>query len=148
MDQNHYLNYAVYMTSHGEYLVKVTEGYFASDAWMKGDGAYINVAGEKFGGIFGDDGKRAHCSKYNIRRLASDEEFDKLYASSCKEFKFVLKCLDIFEHLCNNASDPNRQMSLYQAECKFEFDTGIIKSILEKYPDLTPEDWVRLYIND
>ena len=148
MDQNHYLNYAVYMTSHGEYLVKVMGGFFASEAWMKSDEAYADIAGEKFGGIFGDDGKNANCSKYNIRRLASDEEFDKLYASSCKEFKFVLKCLDIFEQLHNNASDFNRRMRLYQAECKFEFETAIIKPLLEKYPDLTPEDWVRLYTND
>ena len=148
MNQQHYLNYAVYMTSTGDHLVKVTGGYFASDAWMKGDAEYEQILGDKFGGIFGDDGKCAHCSKYNIRRLASDEEFDKLYASSCKEFKFVLKCLDIFERLHNNASDLNRRMRLYQAKCKFEFETGIIKIILEKYPDLTPEDWVRLYTND
>ena len=57
MDQNHYLNYAVYMTSHGEYLVKVMGGFFASEAWMKSDEAYADIAGEKFGGIFGDDGK-------------------------------------------------------------------------------------------
>lgn len=87
MNTQHYLNYAVYMTSHGDYLVKVEGGYFASEAFMKGDKEYNDVAGTKFGGIFGDDGKSANCSKYSIRRLASDEEFDKLWKSSCTRFK-------------------------------------------------------------
>lgn len=97
MNQEHYLNYAVYMTSHGDYLVKVTDGYFASDAWMNGDEAYNDILACKFGGIFGDDGKQAHCDKCKIRRLASDEEFQKLWDSSCTLFKQNVIVLDAFE---------------------------------------------------
>ena len=90
-----YLNYAVYKNSKGEeYLVKVMGGYFASDAWQKGDSEYSNVVGSKFGGLFGDDGQVSHCNKYSIRRLTSLEEFEKLYADSCLLFKVMLKAFE------------------------------------------------------
>lgn len=94
MNQELYLNYAVYMTSTGDYLVKVTDGYAASDAWMKGDKEYSDIAGTKFGGIFGDDGKEAHCSKFNVRRLQSDEEFKLLWEQACPRFKQNIVVVD------------------------------------------------------
>jgi len=144
MNQKHYLNYAVYMTSHGDYLVKVTDGYFASDAWMKSDEAYADVVGRKFGGIFGDDGKHSYCDKMYIRRLTSDEEFEKLLSSAHPAFKFAMKCLDIFNELLT--SGKYDACELYHAESKFEDDTCILPQMLEKYPEITPEQYVKTYI--
>lgn len=134
------------MASSSDYLVKVTGGYFASDAWMKGDKEYFDVAGTKFGGVFGDDGKKAHCDKCHIRRLQSDEEFEKLYESACPEFKFVMKCLDEFERIRKEHTDLQSQINFYQAKAKFLMETCILKPMLEKFPDLTPEQYVKMYI--
>lgn len=146
MNQEHYLNYAVYMTSHGDYLVKVTGGYFASDAWMKGDEAFGQVLGNKFGGIFGDDGKHAHCNKCNVRRLTSDEEFEQLFASAHPAFKFAMKCLDIFDELRKREMDQDHKINLYEALAKFKMETCILPEMLQKFPDITPEKYVKMYV--
>lgn len=114
MNQEHYLNYAVYNNGNGDCLVKVTGGYFASDAWMKGDEAFKAIAGRKFGGIFADDGKASQCDKGNIRRLNSDEEFDNLYQSSCLFFKVLLKVLELCEVKSATFSDQGDQIKAYQ----------------------------------
>lgn len=91
MNQNLYLNYAVY---NNTWLVRVTSGYFASDAWKEGDEQFSKILGTKFGGIFGDDGKKAICSKAQVRRLSSDEEYKSLLESSCLRFKNMMQILD------------------------------------------------------
>ena len=146
MNQNHYLNYAVYMNQHGDYLVKVTGGYFASEAFRQSDEAYAEVLGDKFGGIFGDDGKHATCDKRSIRRLASDEEFNKLFESACPAFKFVMKCLDIFKERRAKITDEQGLINLSWARSKFEMETCVLPQMLEKYPDVTPEEYVNMYI--
>lgn len=144
MNQEHYLNYAVYMTSHGDYLVKVTGGYFASDAWMQSDEAFEQVLGDKFGGIFGDDGKQAHCDKRNVRRLYSDEEFEQLFASAHPAFKFAMKCLDVFKEL--RASGKYDGSKLFWAKSKFQMETCVLPQMLEEFPNTTPEEYVNMYV--
>lgn len=117
MNQEHYLNYAVYNNGHEDCLVKVTSGYFASDAWMKGDEAFKGIAGRTFGGIFADDGKVSHCDKSNIRRLNSDEEFENLYQSSCLFFKVLLKVLELCKIKSATFSDRIDQIKAYQRMC-------------------------------
>ena len=99
MNQNHYLNYAVWnkvVNHHLEpTLMRVNGGYFASSAWMISDEAYSKIAGTKFGGLFGDDATTSFVSKFDVRRLRSDEEFEQLYNSSCLNFKIMIKLLDL-----------------------------------------------------
>lgn len=121
MNQEHYLNYAVYNNGKEDYLVKVTSGYFASDAWMIGDEAFKAIAGRKFGGIFADDGKESQCDKGNIRRLSSDEEFDNLYQSSCLFFKVLLKVLELCEVKRSTFSDRIAQIKAYQQICELPY---------------------------
>ena len=118
MNQDHYLNYAVYNNGKEDYLVKVTSGYFASDAWMKGDEAFNDVAGRKFGGIFADDGKQSQCDKSNVRRLNSDEEFENLYQSSCLFFKVLLKVLELCEAKKATFSDHIAKIQAYHRICE------------------------------
>ena len=141
MNQNHYLNYAVYMTSHGDHLVKVTDGYFASDAWMKGDEAYADVTGDKFRGIFGDDGKQATCNKSNIRRLTSDKEFSELFSAAHPAFKFAIKCLEIFGKL------EKPRIEMLEAKRRFDMWSHYLPELLMELPTLTPEEFVEYLYN-
>lgn len=118
MNQDHYLNYAVYNNGKENYLVKVTGGYFASDAWMKGDEAFKAVLGHTFGGIFADDGKKSQCDKSNVRRLNSDEEFENLYQSSCLFFKVLLKVLELCEVKKATFSDHIAKIKAYRRMCE------------------------------
>lgn len=118
MNQDHYLNYAVYNNGKEDHLVKVTGGYFASDAWMKGDEAFKAVLGRTFGGIFADDGKKSQCDKGNVRRLNSDEEFENLYQSSCLFFKVLLKVLELCEAKKATFSDQIDRIQAYQRICE------------------------------
>lgn len=98
MNQEHYLNYAVWEKIIGRevqlVLIKAETGYFASQAWTVSDEAYGKVAGTKFGAIFGDDATSSWVNKFDVRRLASDKEFEQLYEASCLNFKVLLKVLD------------------------------------------------------
>lgn len=134
MNQEHYLNYAVYNNGEEDCLVKVTGGYFASNAWMKGDEAFKAIAGRKFGGIFADDGKQSQCDKGNIRRLNSDEEFDNLYQSSCLFFKVLLKVLELCKAKRETLSDRIDQIEAYQRMCDL--------------PDYAAEWFENLHISD
>lgn len=152
MNNEHYLNYAVYMTSHGDYLVKVTGGYFASDAWMKGDDAYADVVGRKFGGIFGDDGKHSYCDKGNIRRLTSDEEFDKLWKSSCPLFKQNVIVVGALKKVhASRASKLSMSASFLENEKIYDFLTfGYVSHYCK--PDEVPTEeealnWAEWYLN-
>ena len=105
-----YLNYAVYTSSTcKEYLVKVFDASFASEAWLKGDKEFKEVSGTKFCGLFGDTGKEETCDKCNIRRITSIEEFNKLYNESSLMFKLVHETLNalykIHEKHCQEAQD-------------------------------------------
>lgn len=132
MNREHYLNYAVYMTANGNYLVKVEPGYFASDAFMKSDEAYSSVSGSKFGGIFGDDGKRAHCDKREIRRLVSDEEFDRLYAESHLYFKVMILILNMLNKVhAEHKQSIKGPLKIQKPDGGFQFTADGIRMIKE-----------------
>lgn len=141
MNNYNYLNFAVWRDFNGkEYLVKARKGYFASDAFIESDKAFSQIIGEKFGGIFGDDGAVATCSRRNIRRLTSDEEFEDLYAKACECFKFLIEFQKEFDKevkklpikkeiiLCNSWSiDEVRYIHIKRPDCTVE---DLVKSII------------------
>lgn len=132
MNREHYLNYAVYMTANGDYLVKAEPGYFASDAFMKGDEEYAEISGSKFGGIFGDDGKRAHCDKREIRRLTDDAEFDRLYEAAHLYFKILVLMLDMLDRVHEeHKQNINGPLKIQRPEGGFQFTADGIRMIKE-----------------
>ena len=122
MNTEIYLNYAVYYNGKNDYLVKVHGGYFASDSWMKSDEAYAQIAGRTFYGLFGDNGEVATCDKGNIRRLASDEEYNTLHNSACKRYKQMEKAYDVMWQLYKSHSFDDRRdrIRAYQEILSFD----------------------------
>lgn len=102
MEKEIYLKFAVYNSSGKDYLVKVMEGYAASDAWMVSDEAFIKVAGRKFFGLFGDDGRCVCCDKGHIRRLISEDEYNSLREAACITFKRMDKALSTMDKVLKN----------------------------------------------
>lgn len=124
MNQDHYLNYAVWQkVVNGRIeptLIKATDGYFASKAWKISDEAYAQIAGSKFGGLFGDDGTKSWVSKYDVSRLSSDKEFEQLYNASHVHFKVLLKVLDILDEEQKKLTDIIAKVKVCQNVCEFE----------------------------
>ena len=137
MNQEHYLNFAVWNKNvHGQIeptLIKAEKGYFASQAWMISDEAYNDIAGRKFGAIFGDDATYSWVDKSSVRRLTSDEEFEQLYEKSCLSFKVMLKVLGILEemkHRMVEAQDINEAHQLSWKIPEFKYGgAGLLKGM-------------------
>ena len=124
MNQEHYLNYAVWnkIVNHciEPTLIKVDDGYFASRAWRISDEAYQQVTGTKFGGIFGDDGTESWVSKFDVRRLTSDEEFERLYEASHIYFKVMMKVLDLLDAKQEQMANYQDKYHAYQKIVEFK----------------------------
>lgn len=87
-----YLNYCVFEASDVKpTLCKVLGGYFASDAWRKGDKEFSEVTGTKFRFLAGDDAKVYVDNKRLVRRLESDEEFEELLKKTDPAFRSMCK---------------------------------------------------------
>lgn len=138
MNEKLYLNYAVYNNGKQDYLVRVIGGYFASDAWMIGDAEYNDVAGSKFGGIFGDTGKNECCSKWNVRRLSSDEEFEKLLAKAHPALKMDVS-LDLFLKRAVSLGIINKPL----AAAIFHRESLYMPYLLEEMPNVKISQIVR-----
>lgn len=129
LNPKRYLNYAVYTGGSKNCLVIVTSGYFASDAWMKGDTEYNDVLGSKFGGIFGDTGKEECCNKSNIRRLISDEEFENLLTTAHPALKMNVKLKEFLDRAVGLGILSKRLAGLiWYREARWMYDT------IEKLP--------------
>lgn len=141
MNKEHYLNYAVWNKfTNGKVqpiLIKAETGYFASKAWTVSDEAYGDVAGTKFGAIFGDDATDSWVSKFNVRRLASDEEFEQLYEASCLNFKILLKVLDTLCNMQKQLIETQARILAYQRTAEFKlYAAGWFDSMkFDKMPD-------------
>ena len=137
MNQELYLKFAVWNKNvHGQIeptLIKAEKGYFASQAWMISDEAYIEAIGCKFGAIFGDDATYSWVNKSDVRRLTSEEEFKQLYEKSCLYFKVLLKVLDILEetqHRMIEAQDINEAQELSWKIPEFKYGgAGVLKRL-------------------
>ena len=137
MNQELYLKFAVWNKNvHGQIeptLIKAEKGYFASQAWMISDEAYIETIGCKFGAIFGDDATYSWVNKSDVRRLTSEEEFKQLYEKSCLYFKVLLKVLDILEetqHRMIEAQDINEAQELSWKIPEFKYGgAGVLKRL-------------------
>ena len=141
MNQYNYLNFAVWMDSNGkEHLVKARKGYFASDAFIEGDEAFSQILGEKFGGIFGDDGDVATCNRRNIRRLTSDEEFEALYKNTCECFKFLVEFEPKFKEAIRKLPFGKR----LRLSCDYQL--SIVAAIHQDYPETTVDELVGLIV--
>ena len=77
------------------YLFYAVGGSFASEAWMKGDKEFHEIAGTSFQAITSDDGGQYNINKYGVQRINSFEEFKTLWDNSCDVFKFVV---NLYEH--------------------------------------------------
>ena len=141
MNQEHYLNYAVWNKIVGgkfqPVLIKAEAGYFASKAWTISDKAYGEIAGTKFGAIFGDDATSSWVTKSDVRRLASDEEFEQLYEASCLNFKILLKVLDTLHDMQEQLIDTRDKIIAHQrAEDLKSYAARWFDSLkLDKMPD-------------
>lgn len=71
-------------------LFKAHSG-FAAEAWQKSDKEYSQIAAQSFIAITADDCMRYNIGKYDIRRLESQEEFDKLLEQAHPAFKRLVE---------------------------------------------------------
>jgi hypothetical protein len=88
MNKNTYLNYGVYKDS---ILFMALGGNFASKAWTESDEAFHQIAGTSFQAVTADDAKIYNIGKYDIRRLNSDEEYEKLLKEAHPAFRIFIK---------------------------------------------------------
>lgn len=143
MNQYNYLNFAVWRDSDGkEHLVKARKGYFASDAFIEGDEAFNQISGEKFGGIFGDDGDVATCNRRNIRRLTSDEEFESLYKNTCECFKFLVDFEPKFKDAIRKLPFGKR------IRLDSDYQVSIVSFIHKEYPETTVDELIESIISN
>lgn len=92
MNQETYLQYGVYKDN---ILFKALGGNFASQAWTESDERFAQIAGTSFQALTADDGKVYNIGKYDIRRLASDEEFERLLKAAHPAFRIFIKVNDL-----------------------------------------------------
>lgn len=97
MSKNYYFKYAVYTGTNTTCIMRVDGGSFATDAFMQSDEAFNRIIADTFTGFFGDNGMHANGGRRNVRRFASEEEFNKMYEESCDLFKLVDQILDEVE---------------------------------------------------
>lgn len=88
------LQFGVYKNS----LCKAESG-FAAEAWQEGDAEFNDVAAQSFIAITADDCKRWNIGRHNIRRLESQEEFDKLLEQAHPAFKRLVELWHMDEHV-------------------------------------------------
>lgn len=88
MDKSTYLNYGVYKDN---ILFKALGGNFASQAWTESDKKFADTLGRSFQAVTADDGKVYNIGRDNIRRLASDEEFETLLKQAHPAFRIFIK---------------------------------------------------------
>lgn len=96
MAKTFYQKYGVYTNDKGEeILFRAMPGTFASDAWLKSDEAYLDVAGTRFDAMTADDGKIYNIGRTNIRRIKNLLEVAKLTQKACRAFLLADKCYDM-----------------------------------------------------
>lgn len=95
-----YLQFGVYKN---EMLFKADNG-FAAEAWQKSDTEFYDIAAQSFIVTTADDCKRWNIDRYNIRRLKSQEEFDKLLEKAHPAFKRLVDLWYMDEKVCDNIS--------------------------------------------
>lgn len=96
MSKTFYLKYGVYTNNNGEeILFRAMPGTFASDAWLKSDEAYLNIAGSRFDAMTADDGKIYNIGRANIRRIKNLSEVAKLTQKACRAFMLADECYDM-----------------------------------------------------
>lgn len=78
-----YLQFGVYKN---KMLFRADNG-FAAEAWQKSDKLFNDIAAQSFIATTADNCKQWNIGKYNIRRLESQEEFDKLLEKAHPAFK-------------------------------------------------------------
>lgn len=138
MNQFNYLNYAVYMYNDGkEFIARAMKGCFASTAFIEGDKEYSEILGTKFKALFGDDGMISDAQKSHIRRLVSDEEFEKLYAESCEGFKFMDAIINRINELKPTLT---REQLLHMQVNMAKLD--VYSRLHQDYPEYSVEEFV------
>lgn len=96
MAKTFYQKYGVYTNGDGEeILFRAMPGTFASDAWLKSDEAYLDVAGTRFDAMTADDGKIYNIGRTNIRRIKNLSEVARLTQKACRAFLIADKCYDM-----------------------------------------------------
>lgn len=142
MNNHNYLTYAVYSVGDKDFIARAMKGCFASTAFLQGDAEYSEILGTKFKALFGDDGVIGDTSKHHIRRLASDAEFERLYAESCECFKFLDAVINSVNELYPTliyAKKLNVQRNLLHLD--------VYGRLHQSYPEYTVEDFVSDIIN-
>lgn len=77
-----YLHFGVYK----DQLFRADNG-FSAEAWQKSDELFNDIAAQSFMATTADDCKQRNIERYDIRRLESQEEFDKLLEKAHPAFK-------------------------------------------------------------
>lgn len=96
MAKTFYQKYGVYTNDKGEeILFRAMPGTFASDAWLKSDEAYSDVAGTRFDAMTADDGKIYNIGRTRIRRTKNLSEIATLTQKACRAFLLADKCYDM-----------------------------------------------------
>ena len=83
-------HYAIATLSNGkELLVYAIEGSFASDAWIRNDGSFDDIAARSFIAVTADDGQEYNVGR-NIRRPTEDE-VKNMFETACPLFKLQVE---------------------------------------------------------
>ena len=138
MKQETYLNYGVYKNS---ILFMALEGNFASKAWTESDEAFHQIAGTSFRACTADDGKVYNIGKYDIRRLESDEEFERLWKQAHPAFRVFCTIEQLPKNTPENYMDwcmyGESIAAVYSKLCKdFPFENNeeaLIEYYTQKY---------------
>lgn len=83
-------HYAIATLPNGkELLVYATEGSFASDAWIRNDNSFNDIAARSFIAITADDGQEYNVGR-NVRRPTEDE-VKNMFETACSLFKLQVE---------------------------------------------------------